>query len=440
MSSCLAAAGYGTFSKDKKFKQMNKLFIFLLSIMLCNTYVYGGVDTNIQQDEIIVFQGKKKISSSGKTYSFALDKGDKVLIKMSIEKDKELKYVSVKEMNSGSIIWQRERLTTSSSEININKEGVYTFEFKAKGMGAREVTLDIVRTPGRTKLYNTAWMSYNTYTPEEIRYTVDTVIGYQAPVRTDTVMKVFHKYYYQKVDVFNYSKQILGQGGVHNSQGDSKPLTINNALVPSGAKFKSYNYNLSSQIGGAKHWALADIGVSAVSMALSPAASMAAHGAMGLIGPQPGTEPIQYFMSNRSSDLNTIKEIYSLYNQGRKVSNKAKDTTAKYLSKVSDKAADAVKGTKVKQYDENDLSFNQKGLVTNMHVSSAKPPEAKYIMFGNPDIAQAKNIKMNAYAIYYAPVFYQVRAEKTYYEVITEQLSKSKIKYTKSVHFGSVVQ
>ncbi len=417
---------------------MNKLFVFLLGIMLCTMHVYAGDGTNVDQDGIIVFQGKKKIKSSGKKYSFALDKGDKVVMKISTDKDNALRYIAIKEMNSGNQVWRKDKIASSSNEININKEGVYIFEFKAKGMGARELTLDIIRIPGSKKFYNTAWMQYSTYKPEEVVYLVDTVIGYKEPLKTDTLMQVFNKYYYQKVDVFNYRKQILGQGGVHNSQGDSKPLAINQALVPSGAKFKCYNYNLSSKIGGAKHWALADIGVSAVSMVLSPAASVAAHGAIGLIGPQPGTEPIQYFMSNRSSDLSAVKEIYSLYNKGRKATNKAKDAMGNLAGRFSGKAEDAIKGTKVKQYGENDLSFNQKGLVTSMFVSSAKPPMAQYIMFGNPDMAQAKNLKMNAYAIYYAPTYYKVRAEKSFYQVLLEQLSKSKTKYTKSVRFGSI--
>ena len=246
------------------------------------------------------------------------------------------------------------------------------------------------------------------------------------------------KYLYQNVEFYYLKKQILGQGGVHNSQAKGYSMNIDPNKVPKNGKLKGYTYSLSSKIGGAKHWAIADITVSVGALFLSPAASFAAHGAMALIGPQPGNEPVQYFLSNRQSDLKVVREIYSLYNKGRKASNIAKDKAAAVARKISNAAANKILKTKVKYWTEGDLSFTQKGKVTNLLMYSATAPKNKWFIMGNPDIGQAKNVKLRGSAIYYAPTYKNLRVKEYFYGVKSEKLEKSKIQTSKTISYGSI--
>ncbi len=414
-------------------KHSYKILCFILCCISLNKITYSQNTFS----KHVIFQGEKEINKTGKTYSFALDKGDEINITISIEKDKEIDGVLLTNINSKSVIWHKNNISSINEIIKVPDESVYTLTIKGKG-GKKKITLDIIRVSGNEEFYNPAWTQNNTYSKDAVIYEVDTVIGYKEPTTSYKDIRLFNKYMYQKVDVFDYNDQILGQGGIHNSQAKIKPLSLNKALIPQNAKLKGYHYNVSSTIGGAKHWALADIGVSAASMVMSPAASFAAHGAMGLIGPQPGSEPIQYFMSNRESDLKVAQEIYSLYNSGREATNKAKDVIGDFAGHFSSSAEKSVKGTKVKEYNEGDMSFNEKGLVTNLSVTEALPPSAKYLLFGNPDIAQAKNLKLNAYAIYYKPTYYTLNAEQKYYEVLLQKITKTKIKYTKTSTLESI--
>jgi hypothetical protein len=419
-----------------------KKLLLLLTVITAFTFI-GQAQAKIDREEgsgnladgTPVFQGQLKVTSLGYKLSYAFDKGDKVLIKFRTEKDKKLKSVVFKDLY-GNNLWKQTKLASANKEINITKEGVYTFTLMAKGMGARDVTLDIIRKTD--KLYNTAWMKYSTYTTTEVKYTVDSMIGYNEPVVTQKLIKVFDKYMYQNVKLFSFHKQILGQAGIHNSQAKGYPTGLKPELAPKNGKLKGYTYSLSSVLGGAKHWVIADIAVTTGAMFLTPATGFAAHGAMALIGPQPGNEPVQYFISSRESDIKIVREIYSPHNDARKVTNLAKDGIGEFVGLFSGDAKKAVKGTKVKSYNEGDLNFNQKGKVTNMLVYSAKPPTYKWFIMANPEYTQAKNVKLDGSAIYYAPVYKNVKAKEYTYPVKTVPLEKTTTKYTKTIRYGSI--
>ncbi len=405
--------------------------------MFCTFPISQNINSQINNPDFTIFQGKNSIRKEGKTYEFATNKNDEIKISISVEKQKDIASIFLVDKNSNATIWKKGKVSSINEIIKIPEESVYSLILIVRG-GKKDVSISITRVSGKEKLYNPAWTQYNSISSENITYEVDSMIGYQAPVISYQDIRLFNKYMYQKVDVFDYNDQILGQGGIHNSQAKIKPLAINKSNIPDSAILKGYHYNVSSTIGGAKHWALADIGVSAASMVMSPTASFAAHGAMGLIGPQPGSEPIQYFMTNRESDLKVAQEIYSLYNSGREATNKAKDVIGDFAGHFSSSAEKSVKGSKVKEYNEGDMSFNEKGLVTNLSVTEARPPSAKYIIFGNPDIGQAKNLKLNAYALYYKPTYYTLNAEEQYFQALIQKLSKTKIKYTKTIQLGSI--
>lgn len=416
---------------------MIKNFMKIFWIIFCLIPISQKLIGQINTPDFTLFQGKNSINKEGKSYDFAINKNDEIKIVLSVEKEKDLASIVLIDKNSNETVWKKGKVSSVNETIRIPEESVYSLQLTGRG-GKKDVSISITRISGKEKLYNPAWLQYNSISTENISYEVDTMIGYQDPVISYHDIRLFNKYMYQKVDVFDYKEQILGQGGIHNSQAKKISLAINKSNIPDSAIFKGYHYNVSSTIGGAKHWALADIGVSAASMVMSPAASFAAHGAMGLLGPQPGSEPIQYFMSNRESDLKVAQEIYSLYNSGREATNKAKDVIGDIVKHVNSSAEKKVKGTKVKEYNEGDMSFNEKGLVTNLSVTEALPPTAKYIIFGNPDIGQAKNLKLNAYALYYKPTYNTLSAEEQYFQALIQKLSKTKIKYTKTIHLESI--
>lgn len=410
----------------------------LLITLLANTA--GKVcaqDMIMPNDRIPIYQGMKKINSDGYSLWYALAKGDKVLIHFKTRSGKKIKAVMVKDMY-GKVYWNAVNLPEGTKEISIEKEGVYNFIFDAKSMGARDTEIKISRQNNKEELYNPAWFKFNNYTTSIVEYEVDSMIGYKDPILSQKEFKVFDKYLYESVELFKHSKQLLGQAGVHNSQGVGYNLAIDETKIPKTGKLKGYTYSVSSVLGGAKHWKIAEITVTAGALFLSPAASFAAHGAMGLVGPQPGNEPVQYYMSNRKSDIKVVKEIYSPHNQGRLGTNLAKDGIGEIAGFFHDDAKDAVKGTKVKAYSERDLSYNEKGKVTNLFMFSATPPTSKYIIMANPEYTQAKNTKMNANAIYYAPSYKLVKAEQKFFEMDYVTVPKKKLKTEYKASYGSI--
>jgi len=392
---------------------------------------------NEMEEGIPVFQGQMQIKSEGRSFSFAFAQGDRVLIKLSTEKDKNIRSAKLSFLN-GSKIWEQDDVSNINEVIVIAREAVYTIEIIGKGLGGRGVNLDIIRKPGNQIDFNPAWMKYSTYTERNEEYTVDSVIGYKEPVISEKLIKIFDQYLYQDVEMFDLSTQILGQAGIHNSQAKGYAMRIDPNKVPKHGKFKGYKYNLSSVLGGAKHWVIADITVSVGALFLSPAAGFAAHGAMALIGPQPGNEPVMYYISNRESDIDDVKEIFRPYNDGRKITNAYKEGIGNLVGLVSSSGKDAVKDTKVHVKNEGDLDFDQKGKVTNLLMYSALPPVNKWFIMANPEYTQAKNVKMHGSAIYYAPSYKNVPAKEYFYELQTIPVEKSALKYSKSVTFGSI--
>lgn len=408
--------------------KMRKIILLVFGFLVLSQMINATsslLPSDELSDDFMVFQGMKKVNSVGKKLSYAFAKGDQVTIKFSTRKDKNLKHVKMADLKGTKVLWSINNVASGSYDVKISEEGVYTIEFLAKGMGSRDVTIDIVRKAGAKKVFNTAWMKYNSFTPREVTYSVDSMIGYKEPVKTQQEIKIFNKYYYQNVQLYKHSKQLLGQAGVHNSQAVSYPMAITKDKIPAGAKFKCYTYSLSSVLGGAKHWAIAEIAVSAGALFLSPVGAFAAHGAMGLIGPEPGNEPVQYFMSNSQRDLGIVKQIYSPSNEAKKGTNWV---------------AGKVGLDKKKVWSERDLSFNQKGKVTNLFVSSAHPPKASFFIMANPEYTQAKNTKMSGSAIFYAPTYRPVIANEFYYELQTVPVEKKALDYSKKEVYGTIAK
>lgn len=391
---------------------MSKLLVLVLGFVLIGGAVCAQTGSQGSSGELVIYQGVNNIKSEGRAFQFAFAKGDKIVLKLSTEKDKNLKLVRFSKYGSPSTIWSNEKVSVVDQEFRIDEDGVYSFMLESGGLSSKDVTLTISRLAGSGGDYNPAWMKHHCYRKEEISYSVDTMLGYQEPVIRQKPLRVFSHYAYLNVPLFQFNKQILGQAGIHNSQAVGYFMGIGQHQIPGKAKFKCYTYSVSSVLGGAKHWAVADITVQAGAMFLSPAASFAANGAMGLIGPEPGSEPVQYFISTRESDLNTVKEIYSPHNDAKKI-------IGRFLDDV-----DAA--------NEGDLRFLDKGKVTNLFVESAKPLSNCYFIMANPEYTQAKNVKLQGSAIFYAPIFRPVLADEILYNLSVETLSKTVVRHVET--------
>lgn len=415
-------------------KSTNKTIWIALVLFLGTAFMLKGQPN---EEGIIVFQGVHTIDSDGRKYSFAYAAGDKVVLKYTTEKDKKLKEVWFANAD-GKKLWQDDKPASQTKTFTIDKEGVYTFGLYAKGLGARLTEVEIIRKPGKQQAYNTAWMPFYSAKAEPVKYSVDSAVGYKQPVVEFENLKVFDRYLYKNVEFVEYKSQILAQMGIHNSQAKPFKLGIDESKVPKNAKLKGYTYSLSSVMGGKSHWAIADVTVTVGALFLSPAGAFAAHGAMAIIGPQPGNEPIQYFLTDHESDLKVIREIYSPHNVARGVTNVYKDGVGELAGLFSGKAKKAVKGTKVHVYNEGQLHYSQKGKITNMLVFSATPPDKELMILANPDYTHAKNIKLKGSAIYYAPKYKTVKAKKYFYDLNKVTNPKSTIKYTRIVDYSSI--
>jgi hypothetical protein len=407
--------------------------------MICNFSFFGTAKLYAGTDNIPVFQGHLKTGSGGHSLSYSFAKGDKIQITYQVEKNKALKLIQISDANTGMKLYAEMNQPTGNILVNIKDDGVYTIKFATKSLGKRMVKIDIMRIPGGKKYYNTAYYKHNEYTPEEVNYQIDTMLGYQPVITNDTIIPVFNKYYYQNIKFKDINKQILGQAGVHNSQAAGYNIGLDKSRFPRNAKLKCMTYSVSSVLGGAKHWSIANTAVTIGCVFINPAAAFAANSAMSIIGPEPGNEPVQYFLSARESDIGTVKEIYRPYNRGRKITNKGKDFLSKGFKNVGlDRLSNATSGTKVKEYSEADLCFDQKGKVTQLFVMGGAEPNTKMFIMANPERTQAKNTHLETTAIFYAPTYRKIKAKRYIYKAQLQKLEKSKTKYNKSSKLRSI--
>lgn len=401
-------------------------------LMLIWVFLPSFAQESINKDTLLtngipIYQGEIKIEKEGRKFSFAFAQGDKISLKISTEKNKNLEDVVFG--SALNISFHKEKISTINEEMTIPSDDVYTLIIKGK----KVVSLDIRRKPGNKATCNPAWEKVNSYQEEVVNYSVDSAVGYNPPIISLVNMRVFNKYYYQNVSLGKYQDQV--KGNVTPDGNDVKVLSLGTCgSTLHGARLKCYTYSLNAVLGGQKHWEIAElaanIGGSAAGIFLSPAAAFAIHGSMALIGPPPNKAPVMYYMTNDPNDISTLREIKNISNRAKKTYNQISNTITSGLG-INNKTAANIK-------TEGDMHFTQKGNVTNLFVSSALPPSEKYFLMTNSYLAHAKNVKFNATAFFYAPSFYNVQAEEAYYQLKMVQLQKRDIKVNKTSIFQSI--
>lgn len=371
--------------------------------------LFNSADAQLTlNNEIVVFQCEKEISGT-EAFSFAFEKGDIITINLSVDKDKKLKNIVLKQYN-GNIIWNVEKSSSFLKEYKTNSQGIYTVELSETGMGNKMVHLEILRKPANNTPFNTAYMSKNVVTAETFQFNVDSAIGYKTPVIIEKELKVFDKYIYSEY-VFNKKNgQILG-----NLDGKCTALVefkMDGNKLPDYARIKSFNYSLESKLGGAKHWQIVEVGSSVAagvsSLFLSPAAGFAITGGMVFIAPCEDYNTTMCFISNRKDDQWVAREIYF------------SGSVDRIYKKV----------TNNKKYNESNMDYNQKGQIANLMVSSALPPTYPYFVMANSYTNQARNWWFKSSAIYYLPKYKLVKAAERFNELNTISVSKSITRYS----------
>ena len=385
---------------------------------------------------IPVFQGNIELDKDGRSFSYAFAQGDKVLLKVVTGKRKELRNIRITTL-SGDVVWSKENTPSFEEEISLSREGVYTLSVEKKGLFNQTIGLDIFRKPGAVADYNPAWTKHNRYKAEVVSFKVDTAVGYESAVQNEIDLKVFNKYLFQNISLYNFKDQVKGNLALDGNHVQGFPMGIDPNKVPKGAKFKCYTYSLNSVLGGQKHWAIAElagqIGGTAASIFLTPAAGFAVHGAMALVGPAPNKAPVMYYMSNRHSDIKTIGEMKSNTGKAKGAVNTYTNAVSSVIGLVNKDAGKAVKNaTELDTKTEADLDYTQKGNITNLFVNSAIPPTEKYFIMTNSYLMHAKNIHLSATAMYYVPSFLTVKAKEEVFNLKKEQIEKTETKFSKT--------
>lgn len=125
--------------------------------------------------------------------------------------------------------------------------------------------------------------------------------------------------------------------------------------------------------------------------------------------------------------------------KAKDVANTVTGGVSKVVGLFSDDAAKTVKNaTELDTKTEADLDFTQKGNVTNLFVNSAIPPTEKYFIMTNSYLMQAKNINLNATALYYVPSFFTVKAKEEVFNLKKAQTEKTERKVTKTTEYVSI--
>lgn len=342
--------------------------LFLLCLLV------GVLNAAWSQEALNVFAGKcKGYDTKPFVISFAFAQGDTVLFDYRTEKMYQEVSVSSAEFK---YVY---KATKTDSLVNykfvVPCKQVYTFKFTGRKLKSRWVEVLIRRIPAsaKTRYYNTA------VTKQYLPNTRSVILDYDSIVSTAveskiTTVDVFDKYIHQSVAMKESSFQLLAAMAGTKA---TKQLAFSAPVAPDvpNVRFKYWSYTVSSKLGGAKHWQMAEIGSSVALSFACPAAGAAAGLLMDKMGPQEGGEPSDFFIA-------------------------------------MDKHSADVVNRKFGRWDANDkVKLYKLGSMTSIYGISGVEKGFNMVMV-NHSLAKAKNIKLEISALYYAPYFRQVNAEE----------------------------
>jgi hypothetical protein len=243
---------------------------------------------------------------------YAFEKGDKIIISATVEKDKDINEVKF-EVN-GNILFSSTKVSSfENKEFIMPETNFLNLNFWGPNMGSRDFELKIERIPASPegKFFNTAIQEYKSYDTTYVTYEIDSVIGYEE-IRTPKTFRVIEDCEYQGIQMKAEKFKIYG--GKTNSLMVIKPEA---KIITDTAdlEFLGYHILITSAAGADAMWNAIGIGVDVASLAMNfvlpPGAGVAAglglKTAFEMIGPQEGGEPVYYAVMNNEDDAKKFK-------------------------------------------------------------------------------------------------------------------------------------
>ena len=382
--------------------------LFIISYFVSSTALFA-------QQKMLVYEGNVYCEDKPATQlSFAFAKGDQIILNVETEKGKELNRIEVATEITKVMYRKSDVESIKDYKIRTTTDQVYTFLFVGPKMGKRLTHITIERIPmsAKTQFFNPAWEYVTRYDTTEVVYQKDRVVGELPAEIQNKELRIFNKYVYQQKPFLKEHKQLLGN--VTSPHSVNYPYKFPETPQLEGMQLKHVTYNINSTVGGAKHWEMASLGVTAATMFMNPAAGLASEQAMKLMGPEPGGEPCLYFFSQDLEDAKTIDKAFSASENAKELWNVAKGgSTSNYSLK----------------------SVTRTGSVTSLYsISKSLKPEG-FLILANTARATAKNTDVNFSAIYYAPTFIKVNAQELVIplDIQKEDISTKSIISTKEI-------
>ncbi len=269
-----------------------KLIILILTIFTFQAYA---------QDTILVTD--RKISAKKESYgiAYSFQKGDKVLVSIKVEKDKDVKEIVIKQ--KGQVLFSGKDVKSfENKELIAIETNFMNFYFTGPSMGSRDIEITIKRIPASADgiYFNTAIQQIKKYTTSTFEYEIDSVIGYQQPKYRPQAFRVISNVDYESQKIIEEKMNIKGVTKKYVTVNKPKDTikTDNKEMVLLG-----YQIIITSSAGAAAMWKAIGIGVDVASLFLTPAAGIAAGTVFSMIGPQDGGEPVLFYIMDNDRDL-----------------------------------------------------------------------------------------------------------------------------------------
>ncbi len=271
------------------------------------------------QEKILVADRKVSAKKDGIRLLYAFQKGDKVIISMTVEKGKDVKGV---EFNvNGNILFSASDVGSfENKEFTMPETNFFNLDFWGPNIGSRDFELKIERIPASTdgKYFNTAIQQYKKYDTSYVAHEIDSVTGLKAPEYIPQTFRVISSIDYESTSLVQEKLNIKGVS--------KKYITVTrpqDTIITENKEMRLLGYQIiiTSAAGATEMWKAIGVGVDIASMFFSPAAGIAAGTAFSMIAPQEGGEPVEYNIIKDEFDLNAFKDddyktTYSTYESG----------------------------------------------------------------------------------------------------------------------------
>jgi len=257
------------------------------------------------QEKILVADRKVSVNKEGTRLVYAFQKGDKIIISMTVEKDKSINDLKF-EVNGNILMSASDVSSFENKEFIMPETNFFNFYFGGPNIGSRDFDLKIERVPASAegKYFNTAIQQYKNYDTSYVAYEIDSVIGLKSPEYIPQPFRVISSIDYESVKLAEKKMNIM-----YNKEYVTI-IRTQDTIISENKEMRLLGYQIiiTSEAGATEMWKAIGIGVDIASMFFSPAAGIAAGTAFSMIGPQEGGEPAMYYIFKDEIDLYSFKD------------------------------------------------------------------------------------------------------------------------------------